>query len=345
MTYVLATVRQGVSAILADSRITSQSPSDSHDDMTKVGILFPGCIFGVAGSTAGLNPFLSNFQGSAGIVGYDPIANWEYFKTYAAGYVTKDEFQVVLSERTSGTPRLHLYDSTLRKLSPCGEFVTLGSGKQFFDLTIGDWIDTKLGAVEERLISLYGNTLLFPNFICLVLIEIVQGEDAAFFRSQEIGIGGVFHYVVQNPACEKFQVPSVYLVLRRDAVKESHVVIAPFRVCGTEFGLTIQGAPPFDVRPSLHLDMSKRDVRNWSQEGMNRFIDRVLVEINKLPKYNFLGICFAEKKYRGSVIVDTTFSEDYRWNGGNKIDPTLWRQIEEIYGAVDSVQPTGSGRA
>jgi hypothetical protein len=105
MTYVLATVRQGVSTILADSRLTSEDPQHSHDDMTKVGILFPGCSFGVAGSTAGLNPFLSDFQGSAGIVGYDSIANWEYFKKYAAGYVTKDEFQIVLPVRNFRYPR------------------------------------------------------------------------------------------------------------------------------------------------------------------------------------------------------------------------------------------------
>ena len=77
MTYILATVRQGVSTILGDSRITTGLATGSHDDMTKVGILFPGCIFGVAGSIEGLNPFLTDFQKSAGVVGHEPAANWE----------------------------------------------------------------------------------------------------------------------------------------------------------------------------------------------------------------------------------------------------------------------------
>src|SRR5574340_264214 len=127
MTYILATVRHGVSTIIADSRITSELPNNSHDDMAKVGILFPGCIFGVAGSTEGLDPFVSNFQESAGTDGHDLSINWEYFKKYAAAYTPSDQFQVVLSERTTGSPRLHLYDSSLRKVSPCGDFITLGS--------------------------------------------------------------------------------------------------------------------------------------------------------------------------------------------------------------------------
>lgn len=336
MTYILAMVRRGVSTVLADSRVTAGTAVNSHDDMMKVGILFPGCIYGVAGSNEGLDPFLSDFKESVTSLGLDPIANWAYFAKYASAYYPHDHFQVVLSERTTGLPALHLYDSAQRGIVPCGTFVSLGSGKQFFDSYIRDWIDSNLGGIEEELIVRHGDTLLFPNFVCLALIEVAQGEESDFLNRQDVGVGGLFHYVVQTDSFERFQVPSVYLVLSPNRPKARDIYIRPFRICGSEYGLTLQGAPPFNVLPSLHLDTSKRwGSKMWSQEKWKEFASQALIQLNKLPFYHFLGICFAEKRYRGSLIVHTTFADDYVWDGEGAITPTYWRLVEEIFSAVD----------
>lgn len=342
MTYILATARKGVSTILADSRATDpENHKRSHDDAAKIGILFPGCIYGAAGSTEGPYQFLSDFQASGVSEGQSQRANWEYFKKYAEGYVSSGHFRVVFSERTAGSPKLHLYDSKHRKVIPQGDLVTLGSGMKHFDAYIGAWIDAHLEDVEKRLLSEYGNTHLFPNFICLRLIERVQGEERDYFRRQDVGIGGVFHYFVQDHQIEKPQVPSVYLIVWRGRDRErKHLQIEPFRLCGTELGLATQGMPPFHVLPSVHLDMSKRStIRRLMKEGRGVLIQEILLQLNQLPYYNFLGICFAEEKYRGQLLVHTTFLKEYVFDG-KTLDHSFRKKLDEIFTGVDF--PDGS---
>lgn len=338
MTYVLATVRRGTAAIVADSRATSTIAEQSHDDMAKVGILFPGCLFGVAGSSAALTPFISDFQQSAVADEHDVAGNWSYFQKYVASFRSTEAFQVVLAERSSGTPRLHVYDSSIRKLRETTGIVTLGSGKPLFDESIKRWMELELNEIDDRLNSMYGNNRLFPSFISLQLIAHVQGEHSAFFRRQDVGIGGVFHYATVDAASEALQPPCIYLVVSHDPPGSKHLAIKPFRLCGTSFGLSIQGPPPFDVLPSLHLNMAKRHrLPTWANSvEVDKFIQEVLKELNALPFYNFLGVCFAQDAYGDRILVDTTFTNEYVWTGGDSFTHEFRLQIEA---AIDNPSP------
>ena len=79
-----------------------------------------------------------------------------------------------------------------------------------------------------------------------------------------------------------------------------------------------------------------------SQSEKEAFAVQASVAINKLPFYNYLGICFAERKYRNAMIFDTTFTNDRVWDGKN-MEPGFWRKVEEVLSAVDLADQTALG--
>jgi hypothetical protein len=61
MTYIVAFGQPGLNAIIADTWVTSSSGASAPDDPNfglKIGPLFPGCIYGVAGNAAAAQGFI-----------------------------------------------------------------------------------------------------------------------------------------------------------------------------------------------------------------------------------------------------------------------------------------------
>ena len=116
MTYIVAFGQPGVNAIIADTRVSWRSDTgvlDGQDTALKIGLLFPGCIYGATWSEVSVHAFIRSFKESIYGVTDTVLGLWQRFERFIARYpFPAQQFQLVLSHRGHGAPRFALLDST-----------------------------------------------------------------------------------------------------------------------------------------------------------------------------------------------------------------------------------------
>lgn len=219
MTYLMG-LKSGNSVIIAsDSRTTG---AVTHNFVSKIGILFPGCIFGICGSARDGAVLLSAIKESTSPT--NPVErNWSSLQRIIAAYSYPVEalrhFQILLSTRASGTPQLWLLDSRsgLRRVDSRNGIITLGSGKDVLDEFVHEKINSLTQAVSKTPIA--SRPLVpIPFMLCFSLFRKFHLVDR--FELEKLGVGGGFHYIYQTDKTEGGQPPSIYVLVDLDTSKE-----------------------------------------------------------------------------------------------------------------------------
>lgn len=307
MTYIVGIQKpaSNFSALICDLMVTFEDHDgnviDRNNASLKTGLLFEGCIYGVAGNANLAKKFITGFRD---IVDKSKTmeVNWHLFQDYSKCNFSDqsgNSFKVLLSCRVSGHPQLFLYDSSQKVVSKIeDEIFTIGSGKEVLD----DIIEVRRGMAEKAIVERMSKDsipiLYYPYFYCLWLSELTMGFETS--KLEKIGVGGLFHFCFQTDIKEGRQQPSVFVLSVPDTENKkiyNHV----YRITFVDKFLVVDN--PL-VKPSrfiiMPFEMSNSD--SISMEQLQELGQEINNEANLQQFYYFCGFGFPSPKFRGSFI-------------------------------------------
>jgi hypothetical protein len=273
MTYIVGIKLFGRTALIADTcRTTKFSDGGTSTELEgsiKTGQLFPngGCIYGLSGRIAPATEFIENLKRHLAHLSVEtPLSSvWDEFHSFTTRYAFPDDasFQLLLSSRHSGTPRLFQFNSESRELVERGEeIVAIGSGRDLLDDHLFEIHQQRKSALIEVFKDL--SPLVYPYLYCLWLMEYIRGTERAVLRKH--GVGGFFHHTIQTATMEKRQDPSIYVITSADTAKRV-IIPVPFRVLFASPQSTLPGGVPGDV---LIVQKANRFGSKVSIPGVNK---------------------------------------------------------------------------
>lgn len=329
MTYIVGFRRSGFNAIISDARISweEQYRLEGQNTALKTGLLFPGCMFGRLGSDNHGREFI--LAAKAAVTGKNTLVGfWERFRDFASSYGFPknggDHFQVLLSSRSAGEPELYLLDSR-KGLSPVSDdLITLGIGKSLLDPLVEQEYVPRLEEISTKLKEKNHPDRLFPYFMCLWLMELSKGLERSQLES--VGVGGVFHFILQTNRKEATQLPALYVLSGPDRARR-RVYSWIYRVAFAEGGQVIETlTPPGQVpdtpsaeheRVVLFDTASRPIVSSIDAEPLQR---KILEEIKSQPWYFFCGFGFINPTERKGLGFHVTTEGKYVVNQDGEID-------------------------
>ena len=167
MTYVVGIKRDGIVAIISDSRVTFEHEGVSNNYALKTGAVFQGCIFGRAGDAQASAKFI---KAARGVVGSKtPSSNWLIFQEFVKSYPvsTDQHFKLLISSRASGKPKLYELDSRCGLVEVEGDttWTSIGSGKELLDPIVEKCLNAAIpeGLTQEKLSEIARDYNLTPE--------------------------------------------------------------------------------------------------------------------------------------------------------------------------------------
>ena len=309
MTYILGLKYKGFTSIISDSRISS--PNCASNSGLKVGILFPGCIYGISGSSQSGRQFI---QDARLVVGHtqDVQENWDRFMNHASKYSSPPStpFKVLLSSRATGTPILYVFDSLsgLKQVVVDEGWFSIGSGGPILD----PFID-KLASTLHKWIHQETLGALYPYVFCLRLSELSLSFEKQ--KLHEADVGGAFHFLYQTQHNDATQKPALYIITAADR-KRNHVIYWYYRLLFIRNSLVIHKMIPQNQTPSspgpdedwvILLDTAASP-EYISLDGFE--LDELRMEIcaesDLQPLYFFCGFGFVSPSDRTSILFHVT---------------------------------------
>lgn len=226
MTYVIGISHQGNNSILADQRITRNSPDGSagENNSIKIGALFPGCIFGATGNIMAFSDFLLAAKYHCRAT-EDRCANWKKFLEFVEWYrspTTENEHFAVLLSRSDNTElQWFIYDSASGLKGVKASVLTLGKGKESLDAYIEQYFDLLVRKVDQWFEK--DDFSLFQDLSPYLFAYYFSQLSTMTYRPavERLGVGGVFTFVSQNIVSEYFQKPSLYIFADYDKKKKN----------------------------------------------------------------------------------------------------------------------------
>jgi hypothetical protein len=317
MTYLVAFGQPALNTIIADTRVTWSSgaevPDDPHTGL-KVGLLFPGCIYGVtANDVSEAQKFIVRFRASI-YRSTDTLPGlWRRFERFVELYEfppPSQQFQLVLSHRAFGHPRFAVLDSEsgLDQTVPSDSsyFATFGSGRGVLDPILIQELMPRFDEKHRKLllqVAQIPEPLIphfSPYFLCLWLNE----KSLTFEASQlhEEGVGGLFHFVWQTAGSEGPQEPAVYIFCMVNRASNT-VYSWVYRVVPFQEGVYIEEYKPATDRfiAKFIFNSATSEIVVPSGSEFERFLDR---ELAALPYFNFCGIGFIDPSERRGLCFD-----------------------------------------
>jgi hypothetical protein len=303
MTYHIGLVQENYAAIISDCRVSFGGPGHrGANTALKSGVLFAGCLYAISGSAEGARRFIrycrDEIHRRIGDESVTLRSLWDLFLEISAGFRfdRQEHFQLLLSSRCHGGPKLFLLDSHAGAVTDCGDFVTVGRGKSLLDSTISDIHSDQRGTVAQLLDKkgLYPEN--FPYLYCMLLMERVQGMELSALEKH--GVGGIFHFLIQSPQGEGRQPPAMY-VLVACPLRQIWV----YRVSGSGAALIVHNP----VTNSIEVMTDPAvwpGVENLSDHELRQKIDEI-VERDRAeqPWYHFAAIGFTSPRFRGQYLI------------------------------------------
>lgn len=296
MTYLVGIKVEGTTILAADSLFSFHGSSrDPIDAGLKSGLFFPGCIYAYTGEVQPARDFIRFIKrevtGTNSIPGF-----WNAFVNLVDSYpfsINGDGFKLLLSTRGSGDPQFWVFDARTRALSPGGNFVTLGTGREILDELVRPIADSDFALLRSGIPNELGAVpYVIGGMLCTRLMEIVQGFESSFLRSK--GVGGFFHYAVQTKSEELGQVPSVYVI---SSFNDGRISSWVYRIAFALGALVVES--PIDNTRHIITDTATwPGVENWTPSELERAGVLVNTEISKQPFFNFCGFGSVDPKYR-----------------------------------------------
>ena len=318
----------GASAIISDARTTRMEAGAilGENNALKTGILFPGWIFGRAGSARHSREFVHAAQAAlaprkATLV---TCSEFEQFaEVYPFPLKNGDRFQVLLSTRSSGERQFFLLDSQ-DGLHRCDYgLITLGSGKEILDGFLNRDLQPLLQEVEGLPYEKPARDRLEAYLLCLLLTVLTQSFERSFLAKHHVG--GVFSFVCQTDTEEHHQQPALYVLCDvREDRGEKYVYYWQYRVSLVRGALVVdKTTPPGQLREhpmglrrtEILLDTASlppEEVARWTTAPLSaEAIANLDDELNRQPFYRFLGFGFTNPRYRRGYGFHLATGDDY----------------------------------
>ncbi len=309
MDYAVALNYRGASTLICDA--SPSAASGRSGEPVSSGVLFPGCIFTHAGDGEAARRFLAEGVERLKTVGAARL-RWQHFHRFARTYKNEDpdkRFQVLFSERSAGEPVVYMFDSKSGLHGPFQDgCFTIGSGRAVLDRTTDERV--------ERLMRSSGPLAPdSPYGLCLRLTAAAQPRSEE--ELERTGLGGGFHFLLQDAESEQHQAPAVYVIARGE-------LTTPFRFrMAFRLGYAKQG---------LNLD-------RWvmTNEGALESLGRSIfgpasfagtLPIQPQPFYHVLGVASANPAIPSWEILPLGDSPDFAEDGSIS---------QRVQNAIDSV--------
>lgn len=245
MTYIAAFARPGFNFIISDMRVTwgLMGEKQSADTALKTGVLFPGCIFGLAGNAEEGRRFV--LTAKRALTGTDTVPGfWMKFIGFVASYPFPmqdcDQFELLGSSRALGTPKLwHLNSGGgLQWIPEDQQWMSIGSGKSLLDpLIVGCASQAEQFLTVSPQPSHRLSLQTYPFLLCLRLLARSQGLERNLL--EDCGVGGCFHFLCQTSRGETRQPPALYVLCDADR-RTNRVFLWLYRVAFAKGGLVVE---------------------------------------------------------------------------------------------------------
>ena len=347
MTYIVGLKTNGATAIISDTRQTG--PEGGENVVLKTGTMFPGCIFGRAGSAEHSRDFV--LRARHALLGDVPIPEtWYRFKEFCDSYIFptgSDSFELILSTRSSGRPLLFRLDSD-EGLSPVDEeIVTIGSGKAILDdFVLGASLPLiKQARAVQRLPIAAG-----PYILCFLLTLTSRGLEQTVLEDH--GVGGVFHFTYQTADSDGRQRPAVYILPVPDFAT-NNIYHWIYRVAFAQDGLFVHTLIPPGVRVDapngleqpIYLLSEASGRLPTDRESLRRLRREIQSEIDSQPYYWFCGVGAPDPTVRGALFFHVKPAEDYLVDKDGNFSPLFAQVMLRMFGAPGGSNPTPSPSA
>lgn len=309
MTYIVALQKSehNFSAIISDLMVSQKDIKTnkvikSDNTVLKTGLLFKGCIFGLAGdANAGID-FIKQFKEI--VNPSEPIEkNWKLFQEYikTCSIVNSGEvFKIIISCRVKGRPNLFLFNSNSRSLSKItNEIFTLGSGKEILDKILNNRRKIVEKIILEQMEKAEIPILYFPYFYCLWLSELTMGFEYSLLEKK--GVGGLFHFCYQTKNGEGRQKPAVFVFSVPDK-KNRTIYNYIYRVMLTHGFLVIDNPLATPQRLIITSSAERRDIDSLNEEALKTLGNMINQKADEERFYYFCGFGLPNPDTRGSFV-------------------------------------------
>lgn len=306
MTYVIGFSIDGVNSILSDTRVTDIKTQQGQNTALKTGILFDGCIYGVAGNVDNAFSFINAVKmfapdASSILDAWEKLNQLIMFYDFPT-YTKDDSFQILLSSRHSGQPEFYIMSSN-RELFRCEEeWVSIGSGKELLDDPVEEKYRIRIEKAKQALADKNVPTAtIHPYFLCLMLSELTLTFKRP--RLEEKKVGGVFNFVYQTSADDNFQEPTLYIFsdIHPDTNK---ILLWGYRVCRVPVGLYLEcndssllPGIPDEVYTAIFHDPTVVDELEHIRTNPE-FEQEIRKLISELPFYYFCGFGYVHPRFQ-----------------------------------------------
>ena len=228
-----------------------------------------------------------------------------FANNYAANNTDSNGFQLLLSERSSGKPLFHTFDSKEGFKENVEPPITLGTGKDLLDdFVFGTW---KAKAHELLLDQSSLSSLHFPYLYALLLMERSQGFEAS--QLQEQGVGGYFHFAYQTGNTDSRQAPAVYVLVDVDHTSKN-LIGWVYRVSFCGPALVVEC--PVKNQRCVHLESSSwPKCKDLTKFEIEELFSKTILESEAQPYYNFCGFGVANPELRAGNCFEFTATDNY----------------------------------
>jgi len=338
MTYIVAVEHFGKVAIVADMGVSFHGERTVEESALKTGVLFPGCIYGIAGAADEARRFIERIR-AIPKAGQSVDENW----AQVAGAIGQappsrgmNRFELLISSRSSGAPRIFKYDSSTCQLTHVPDWATIGKGSSCLDTPLGR---ARGSLIPTSMAVLAGNAALdeWPSVYCLWLSQYSMSQDYDLRQSlRTCGVGGLFHYIVQDGRSEARQKPAVIL-LSEYVASDSTIVSEFYKVACGEHVVVVDHS----MSNSVHAcwdEHSGADPRHRDPSDLAKEVQRLLEE-----EARFFGFGYLDPEYFDRMFFDVpangTVPVDF---SSGTVHETATERIAQTFG-FPTVQPLPHG--
>lgn len=315
MTYIIGFRQPGLNAILADTlaTCTHNGVVEHREGDLKLGLLFPGCVYGSIGSSGAATSFIRRFKESI-YKDTDRISGfWQqlcaFIKQYPFPSRRVDHFQLLLSHRGLGDPRFAKLDSFSGleegEIPHSYFMLAYGSGCEILNDDLTNIYTPQLKIMQrylldEKKLDIHTVHAISPYFLCLWLCEKSLTFEKSHLATK--GVGGVFHFIQQTASLEATQHPALYLFSAVDRTSRE-IRTWLYRVSSAQGGLYVESHAPPDypgskgiVNKLITFDVAARyDVLGMPENKLRAVVE---VELASQPFYRFCGFGFTDPSER-----------------------------------------------
>lgn len=306
------------------TRMYSDGTIARENTALKTGLLFAGCLYGLAGDANAGEAFLLKFKDSLD-ENKSINENVEELKKHIKNNMWEkgNGFEILFAIRNP-TPDLYLFNSSNSDLVLCKQsIVTLGSGKKDLDnlvTSMNQYVDSNIMQIlkENKIPIVY-----YPCFMCLWLSEQTLGFENTYL--EKIGVGGIFHFCYQTIDKEHRHLPIMFVLISLDK-STGKVDYKIYRISFVNGFLVIDYLIE-NKRAAFTSRVERKDLRNYRIEEDLELLKEIYKRSDSLPFYYFCGFAAYDPNHRGYYRFHLSCNDKKVIDRNGRIDPSYLEEI------------------